>query len=201
MSETDRTDAEIISASLRDPDVFGIVFSRYHTAVFRFAARRIGTEEAGDVASDVFVQAFRIRRRYDKSRANCLPWLYGIAGNVIGDRLRKIKRNQRLYLVAQPEPVELSPHDESDDRLVAASVALQLNVALRRLSKRDRNTLLLHALEGLTYAEIAEALGVPTGTVGSRIARARKQVSEQIPDLDQMINPMAQNAEEKDDND
>lgn len=201
MAETDRTDAEIISVSLGEPSVFGMVFSRHHASVFRFAARRIGTEEAGEVVSEVFVQAFRIRHRYDQSRTNCLPWLYGIARNVIGDRLRKIKRNQRLYLVAQPEPVEMSPHDETDDRLVADSVGAQLSAALRRLSNRDRDTLLLHALEGLTYSEISEALGVPTGTVGTRIARARKQISEQIPDMEQMIYPMTQNEQQENDND
>ncbi len=86
----------------------------------------------------------------------------------------------------------IEPFGDADDRLVADSVAGVLNDALGGLSKRDRETLLLFALEGLTYAEISVALDIPIGTVGSRITRARQQINESIPGLQQMITSMRQ---------
>jgi RNA polymerase sigma-70 factor (ECF subfamily) len=197
VTDSDRTDAEVISASLENPAMFGVVFERHHGAVFRFAARRIGRQEARDVASEVFVRAFKIRYRYDVSKGNCLPWLYGIAGNVIGDRLRSLERGRRFLLFAETSIDRVEPFGDADDRLVADSVADVLNDALGRLSKRDRETLLLFALEGLTYAEIAVVLDIPVGTVGSRIARARKQIGEAVPDLEQMITPITQPDEQE----
>ncbi|MGD2101670.1 MAG: RNA polymerase sigma factor, partial [Acidimicrobiia bacterium] len=77
-----------------------------------------------------------------------------------------------------------------DDRILAESAGERINQALSRLSRRDRDTLLLYALEDLSYSEIAEALGIPEGTVGSRISRARRQIREQIPDLEQIADRM-----------
>lgn len=181
----ERSDAEIIRASIEDPKEFGEVFARHHTAVFRFAARRVGVDAAGDTAADVFVTAFSIHHRYDTDRSDCLPWLYGIAANVIGDRLRRAKRRQRAHGPEAHADVTSVTLDV-DDRLVAESVAGLLEAALDGLPWRDRETLMLFALEGLTYSEIARALNIPNGTVGSRISRARRRILEQIPNLAQI---------------
>ncbi|HZD22662.1 MAG TPA: RNA polymerase sigma factor [Acidimicrobiia bacterium] len=183
MSGTPPTDAEIISASLVDATDFEIIVDRHFNAVFAFVARRVGRQDAQDVASEVFLRAFALRHRYDRSRSDCLPWLYGIAKNVVRNWLSKIVRSQRIYLAAYPETV-LRPYEEADNRLVAVSVSEELNDALRRLSARDRETLFLYALEDLSYKEIAEALHIPIGTVASRIARIRQRVIELIPDLE-----------------
>lgn len=179
-----RPDGEIIRASLSDPDEFGEIYARHRRAVFRYVARRIGSQDAGDVTADAFVRAFSIRTRYDASQTNSLPWLYGIARNIVGDRIRRTRRRKRTYiaLVDQGDG-EIS---DADDRLVAYQVTRSLNSALRKLSSRDRETLLLFALEGLTYAEISRVLDIPAGTVGSRITRARRRILELIPDLEQI---------------
>lgn len=179
-----RPDGEIIRASLSDPDEFGEIYARHHRAVFRYVARRIGSGDAGDVTADAFVRAFSIRARYNVSQTNSLPWLYGIARNIVGDRIRRTRRRRRTYiaLVDQGDG-EIS---DADDRLVAYQVTRSLNSALGKLSPKDRETLLLFALEGLTYAEISRVLGVPSGTVGSRITRARRRILELIPDLEQI---------------
>lgn len=197
--DTDLTDAALISASLKDPPLFGMVFQRHHESVYRFAVRRIGTGDARDLTADTFVRAFEIRHRYDPTHASCLPWLYGIAHNLIGDRLRRVRRSSRIYLVAASETLTAEVGEEADSRVVAASVAGQLNDALRQLSKRDRETLLLYALEELTYADIARTLDIPAGTVGSRLTRARQQISELIPDLKQKTRPMPPEVEDNPD--
>lgn len=196
----DPTDAELISASLDEPSLFGGIFSRHYYAVYRFTARRIGQGDARDLTADTFVRAFEIRHRYDPSHPSCLPWLYGIAQNLIGDRLRRVRRGRRVYLVTVVANPIMEFGEEADDRVVAYSVAGLLADALRRLSKRDRNTLLLYALEGLTYSEIARALDIPAGTVGSRLARARRQIGELIPDLEQRTRMIPGVMKVKDDN-
>lgn len=192
MSITEQSDAEVIQASWGVPAQFGIIFERHHDAIFRFAARRVGRQDACDVTADVFVRAFRIRHRYDTLRSDCLPWLYGIASNVVGDRLRRMRRAETIFVAGERPAVTVEPYEDTDDRLVAGSTAGLLNDALGRLSKRDRTTLLLYALEDLTYSEISVALDIPIGTVGSRIARARRQIQESIPELEQIVGSMGE---------
>ncbi|MFQ5522112.1 MAG: RNA polymerase sigma factor [Acidimicrobiia bacterium] len=181
----ERSDAEIIGASIEDPTEFGELFARHHRAVFRFVAQRVGVGDAADVAADVFVRAFSIRHRYDTERPDCLPWLYGIAANIIGDRLRRTKRRQRTYEAGVHVGLGADVSDV-DDRLVAENVAGLLKAALDALPWRDRETLMLFALEEMTYSEIARVLDIPIGTVGSRIFRARRRILEEIPDLGQI---------------
>jgi RNA polymerase sigma-70 factor (ECF subfamily) len=181
------TDAEVIAASLTDPSRFGEIFTRHHDALYRFAGRRVGQGDAADITADVFLKALQLRSRYHLDRPNCLPWLYGIGVNVIGDHLRKSKRRSRIYLKG-----EATAFDQDDftnhlvERMDAESALSTINRALGRLGNRDRETLLLFAIDRLTYSEVAQALGVPIGTVGSRILRARKKIMEQVPDLGQI---------------
>jgi RNA polymerase sigma-70 factor (ECF subfamily) len=179
------TDAEVIAASLDEPSRFGEIFTRHHRAVYRFASRRVGSGDAADVTADIFLTAMRTRHRYRLERPNCLPWLYGIGVNVIGDHMRRVKRRSRSYLSQDP-----GTDDDFTtpvlDRVDAESARSTLNRALGRLGNKDRETLLLFAIDRLTYSEIAQALGVPIGTVGSRILRARRKIIEQIPDLEQI---------------
>jgi RNA polymerase sigma-70 factor (ECF subfamily) len=180
-----RTDAEIIRASLTDAEEFGEIYARHHTSVFRFVARRIGIGDAGDIAAEVFVRAFSIRARYDTTKPKSLPWLFGIGVNIVGDRLRRTRRRQRIHVGGGETEVGREISD-ADDRVVANQVGARLNAALEELTAKDRETLLLFALEGLSYAEIGRVLGVPAGTVGSRISRVRRRVLELIPDLEQI---------------
>lgn len=85
---TNATDAEVIQISNRTPEQFATVFDRHHEAVHAFAARRAGRDAADDVLSEVFLAAFAQRDRFDVSAQSALPWLYGIAGNVLKRRWR-----------------------------------------------------------------------------------------------------------------
>ncbi|MEZ5175494.1 MAG: RNA polymerase sigma factor [Acidimicrobiia bacterium] len=180
------TDAEVIARSLEEPEAFSVIFQRHHDRIFRYIARRVGADRAADLTSEVFLRAFKLRRRYDTSRGSCQPWLYGIATNVVGDDLRRSRRQQRIYLVAgRLEPQPDDPYQKADDQLTAAAVSGELNRALGSLRTGDRNVFLLYGVESLTYQETADALGIPIGTVRSRMARARRIIRELIPDLEQ----------------
>lgn len=172
-------DSDVIAASLDAPDRFGEIFDRYGRRVFGYVAKRIPREDVADVTGDVFLRAFRIRNRYDLGRPDALPWLFGIATNVIGEYLKKRKRRARIGL--RPDAATDLPVEElATERADAAQSKPLLDQALASLHPRDRSVLILYAVEDLSYREISDALAVPVGTVKSRLNRARAAASELI---------------------
>ncbi|UIR22206.1 RNA polymerase sigma factor [Streptomyces spinosirectus] len=174
-SGDERSDAHVIEQSWDDPDAFAVLFDRYADDIHRYAARRLGTEAADDLMAETFVIAFQQRRRYDLSRPQARPWLYGIVTNLVGRHRRSEARRLRaLARVAVLSPAEAEPlADRVAARVSAEHSRAQLAGALAGLSARHRDVLLLIAWGDLDYAEAAEALGVPVGTVRSRLHRAR----------------------------
>ncbi|MBO0868959.1 MAG: RNA polymerase sigma factor [Micromonosporaceae bacterium] len=174
---TDRREAdhEIVERSRREPEVFALLFGRYAAALHRYLARRIGTQDAQDVLGDTFLEAFRERHRYDPARQEVRPWLYGIATNRLGRYRRAELKQLRILQRTGRDPVLAEPPftERSDARVGAGAVRQQLAGALHRLPAGQRDALLLVAWAQLGYQEVAQALGVPVGTVRSRISRAR----------------------------
>jgi len=161
---------------LSDADAFARLYDTHVPAILLYLRRRIGEQAAEDAATDVFVRAFRQRNDYEPLHPTPLPWLYGIAAHVIADHRRSEKRRLRaLERLAdrRPDPPSDRPAGEP---IVSAHTA----VSLRKLSHADRETLLLVAWGELTYDETATALQIPTGTVRSRLARARRLLDEDL---------------------
>ncbi len=175
-SATLESDAEVIRRSLTQPDVFAGLYDRYAPDIHRYAARRLGDGSADDLTAETFLAAFRTRSRYDLSRENARPWLYGIAANLIGKQRRAEIRGLRALARTGTDPVAESWVDRADSRVVAESAHGPLAGALAGLSAGDRHVLLLVAWADLSYPEVAEALGIPLGTVRSRLNRARRKV-------------------------
>jgi RNA polymerase sigma factor (sigma-70 family) len=171
--ESHSTDAEVLARSAIEPAAFAILYERHHITVRRYVVRRVGTETGEDLASEVFIRAFRRRESCRSEHASALPWLLGVANHVIADHRRqehrRLKALQRLAATA-PESVE------HEDRALSA----ELVASLRRLSEPDRDALLLVVWGELSYEEAAAALGLPVGTVSSRIARARRALAAAV---------------------
>ncbi|MEU1536455.1 RNA polymerase sigma factor [Streptomyces fagopyri] len=186
MEGSAESDASVIERSWDDPDVFAVLFDRYADSIHRYAARRLGSEAADDLMAETFVIAFQRRRRYDLSRPQAVPWLYGITTNLIGRHKRaEARRLRALSRAASTVPVEGSGEGEAMEDRVVARVGAEdtrgrLAAALAGLSARNRDVLLLIAWGDLDYAEAAEALGIPVGTVRSRLHRARSGVREAL---------------------
>ncbi|RJL30991.1 RNA polymerase sigma factor [Bailinhaonella thermotolerans] len=174
-------DATLIRRSLTEPEVFAELFDRYAPAVHRYAVRRLGPDAGEDVVSETFLAAFQHRHRYDLERADARPWLYGIASNVIGKRRRDEVSLYRAYVRSGVHPAEVSGGlvEHQADTL---AVNRPLAAALLRLRAGDRDVLLLTAWAELSYEETAAALGIPVGTVRSRLNRARKKIREELED-------------------
>ena len=173
------TDSEIIRRSLDHPRAFAELFERHARVVHAFAARRVGRDAADDVLSETFLVAFRRRSSFDPRWDSAKPWLLGISS-----RLMKKLRSKEA---AQWRSIEASAHREDHvtgddfaaaaDRVDAAASVRVLAPRIAALAGRDRDTLLLYAWGELTYVEIGRALGVPTGTVRSRLNRVRRQLA------------------------
>jgi RNA polymerase sigma factor (sigma-70 family) len=186
--ETGRVDdATVIAQSIDEPECFAAIFQRHAAQIQRYVTRRIGTDAAEDVVAETFLVAFRQRRGYLSDRADALPWLYGIATNLIGRRRRTELSQLRLLARTGADPV-IEPFTERVDAAVSASAAkARLGSALAGLPAGHRDALLLVAWGGLSYEQVAAATGTPLGTVQSRISRARRKLRQALSDLDPAV--------------
>ncbi|MEV4251986.1 RNA polymerase sigma factor [Spirillospora sp. NPDC049652] len=166
----------MIERSRAEPEAFSRIFDRYHERIFRYAAARLGATAAEDVTADTFLAAFDQRHRYDLAHSEARPWLYGIATHLIRRHRRAETRFYRAMERTGAQGAEPGHADQVIDRMAAGQMHPALARGLARLSKDDRAALTLIAFAGLTYAEAALALGVPAGTVGSRVNRARRKL-------------------------
>jgi RNA polymerase sigma factor (sigma-70 family) len=169
-------------ASDGDAAAFGELFDRHATAVYNHLFRRTANwTEAEDLTSAVFLQAWRSRGKVAIDRESALPWLLGVANHV----LRNSRRAARRYhaALARIAPDTLSAHDHADS--VAAAVdderrMAELQLAISALPRPEREVVELCTWSGLDYPAAAVALGVPLGTVKSRMHRARRRLAASL---------------------
>jgi RNA polymerase sigma factor (sigma-70 family) len=169
-----------MATSGEDPGRFAVIFDRHFPAVHRYLRRRVGLDLADDLAAETFAVAFRRRRAFDAGREDARPWLFGIATNLLRRHRRTERRRLAAYARTGVDPVTVDdPGLEAvEGRVQADAASRALAHALASLRAEDRDVLLLFAWADLTYREIADALGIPVGTVRSRLARTRGRMRE-----------------------
>jgi RNA polymerase sigma factor (sigma-70 family) len=180
VSETDA--AAVVARSVCDPDQFAVIYDRYVDEVYRYVAGRLGRDVAEDLAAETFLVAFRKRDRFDPARGRVRPWLYGIATTLVGQHRREETRRYRaLARAGRRVPDSAESHDDRvADAVTAEQFGRQLATALAGLGHGDRDVLLLVAISELSHQEVALALHIPYGTVGSRLNRARRALREAL---------------------
>lgn len=171
------TDAEVIRRSRDEPECFAVIFDRHVLPIHSYLGRRSGSQSADALVGEVFRVAFETRQRYRADRPDALPWLYGIAANVLRQHRRTELRQARLR---NKLSVLWESQDDGaiGDRVRRREDLVEVIDAVMSLPEIDREALLLHAWEEQTYAQIAETLDIPVGTVRSRLNRARTRVRE-----------------------
>jgi RNA polymerase sigma factor (sigma-70 family) len=158
---------------------FPALFDEHYDEIARYLMRRnVDDSAAEDIAQETFLEAYKSRGNYDPRRGTPRVWLYGIAVHRMSHHFRDEQRRLRAYappdlldLVRAPENGE--PPTIIDDRTIDARIA----AALATLSQRDYEVVTLHCWAELSHQEIADVLGIPYGTVKSRLNRARRQLS------------------------
>jgi RNA polymerase sigma-70 factor, ECF subfamily len=166
-------------ASGGDVDAFGVLFSRHAPAVYAFCLRRTADPAAADdLTSIVFLKAWRrradVRIEPDAMRA----WLLGVAVNSLRSHWRSRRRHAAALARLRVERAELDEIDRAAERLDAAAGLQAARAALAGLRREERDVLTLVAWGELDYEGVAVALGIPVGTVRSRLSRARRRLRE-----------------------
>lgn len=183
----DPDDATVIRRSLHEPETFGTLFQRYAPQLTRYVARRLGAGPADDIVADTFLAAFRQRASYDLACSDARPWLYGIATNLIRRHQRNEVRMLRALERTGIDPVIESFADRVDTRVSVDAVSRRLAAAIAKLPSAHRDVLLLVTWAELTYDQAGEALGVPAGTVRSRMNRVRSRLRRALGGIDPTI--------------
>ena len=173
------SDASLWAKARRgDADAFGVLFDRHAKAIYNYFFRATADwTAADDLLSIVFLEAWR-RRDKHLDEGYVLPWLFGIATNVLRNRRRSERRfAAALRRLPKPEPEpDFSPAAEDridDERRMQQGLDL-----LHELPEREQEVFALCAWMELSYEDAALALGLPIGTVRSRLSRARARLRE-----------------------
>ncbi|MFF5481467.1 RNA polymerase sigma factor [Streptomyces sp. NPDC012935] len=170
-----------------DHDAFGELFDAYARSVYNHAFRLTGEwPVAEDVVSLTFLEAWRLRERLDEEGGSPRPWLLGIATNVTRNLRRATRRHTAAVARLPRDETVRDFADEVAERIDDAAQLALVRTALVRLRRAEREVLALCVWSGLDYRAAAEALGVPVGTVRSRLSRARTKLAKHMepPHLD-----------------
>ena len=178
-----RSDAELIRLAHRDPAAFGELFQRHAPVLHQWFAQRIAWA-ASDLTAETFAEAWLVRARFrDLRDGSALPWLFGIARNV----LRESARRDRVETAARQRlglPLDLASEDgyaAVDERL---SPRRALEEALDRLPEHEREALELRVVEGLPYDDVAARLTIRPTAARLRVSRALRRLALTTPKED-----------------
>ena len=148
------------------------LFKLYHVPLVRYLTRRLGDRDwAEEVAQETFLRALR-----QDTLSSERSWLFAVATNLVRDEARRDERRRRHLQLLADEAREQEQEAPADD-LERAHERAMARKAVDSLAERDRLALLMRE-EGLDYNEIAEALGLSVGSIGTTLARARRRLAE-----------------------
>lgn len=179
-------DAQLIARSLkRDHEAFGLLIDRHAAAIINLAYRMVGNRaEAEDLAQETFLAAFKSLTTF-RADSKFSTWLYRIASNKCKDWLRVKRPGQGLHDVDVDESLDVHvAEDRTPEHLLSQQqVALELEQAIQRLPPLYREAFILKHVEGLSYEEMQEILGVNGDTLKMRVYKGRLQLSRELAEL------------------
>ena len=168
-----------------DETAFVELYHRYHGRVFRFALGMLGSKEtAEDVTQETFMVLLREGARFDPAKGALGSYLRGIARFLV---YRRFRRDRRYVDLAEDHDEAAPAGDEGDpgERLARIEDIQAVREAVATLPAHYREVVVLAGLEGLSYAEVAETLELPIGTVRSRLFRAREILARALAPRDE----------------
>ena len=157
------------------------LFRRHREAAYRIAYRLLGNaDDALDVVQESFIHVLRGIGGF-RGQSSFRTWLYRIVTHAALDyrRYRALRSSASLESESSPEPAATGDRRRSPpDDAAARDLQGAIDKALMNVSEKNRVALVLHAMEGMSYKEVAEVLGISVGTVMSRIFNARQRLRE-----------------------
>ena len=186
MKKDSASDKELLYGLVNgDIEAFDIIVDRYKNRLLNFVFRFVRDRDvAEDIVQETFLRVFRKRRDY-KAIANFSTWIFTIAGNLAKSELRRRKRWKFLSIDAinddEDKQFELPDTGMKPDRTTAVKM-LDKNVqeSIDSLQNKYKEALILRDIQGMSYNQIAEIIGVPVGTVKSRVNRARLKLQKKL---------------------
>lgn len=173
------TDSQLIQACREDSTFFGIIMDRYRPKLSRYLSRRSAVSRADidDLLQNIFIKIYRNINEYNESLLFS-SWIYRIAHNEMIDWYRKQKVRASLSLDDASEPLlaKLIAPDDSVSVFDEAIEKKRLGDALETLDEKYKDILILRYFEEKSYDEIADIIKLPSGTVATRINRAKKEL-------------------------
>lgn len=171
--------ALILRIQAGDKEAFGVLVDRYMRQAYSVAVALVGShDDALDLSQEAFVRAFRARQKIDADRP-FYAWFYQILRRLCFNHIRDRKNRRRIMDSASPWLVEDSRAHAPDParELERKDLRERLEMIIGELPEREREVLVLKEFEGLKYREIADLLGIPIGTVMSRLYSARRSLA------------------------
>ncbi len=167
-----------------DMDAFNVIVDRYKNRLFNFVYRFVhDADVAEDIVQETFLRVFRKRREY-RAIANFSTWIFTIAGNLAKSELRRRKRWRLFSIDAGPDDekgFDILDTGLKPDRAAAVRILGEhVQDSIDRLQSKYKEALILRDVEGMSYQQIAEVVGVPVGTVKSRVNRARLKLQKRL---------------------
>jgi RNA polymerase sigma-70 factor (ECF subfamily) len=167
-----------------DREAFSAIVQKYMKPAYYVALGYVGRpEDALDLSQDAFVNAFRHIKRFDSSKS-FFPWFYSILKNLCMNHLNRLRRRREdsIDQMAEEEgqisiPIEAVGPEE---QVVRKDLEIKIGQALQRLRPKDREIIILQHFQDYSYQEIADLLGIPMGTVMSRLYSARQALRREL---------------------
>jgi RNA polymerase sigma-70 factor (ECF subfamily) len=180
MRDDQRSDADLLRAAGDEPETFSALYSRHVETVYRWLAYRIEWA-ASDLTAETFARAWLARARFRDDRdGSALPWLLGIAANLLADAARRdrieTRARRRLGL-----PLDLAAEDGYTEVEQRLSPRLALTRYLELLAPHERDALELRIVEELSYEEVAARLKIRPAAARLRVSRALRRLASNVP--------------------
>ncbi len=171
-ADHESTQRMVAACIANDQDAMRRLYERCSQRVYAQMVRMVGPQDADDMTQQVFIHLFRKLDRFD-GRSTLETWVYRLASNEALQFIRARSRHPTDALLIDPPSSSRDTHEESER-------AELLDVALSNLDPELRAVLVFKEQEEMSYREIAEAVGIPEGTVGSRLNRARAELRDKL---------------------
>ena len=180
-------DVELIRRSWNTPELFGVLFERHAEPMLAYFARRtFDAEAAAELVAETFAEAFSSRRRFRPQGVDGAAWLYGIGKHLLSRYFRTglVEARARRRLGMPERTVSDDDYDRIEELMDLEQVAERVREAVAVLPEDQREAVRYRVVDGMTYREVADAIGVTEVTARQRVSRALKKLAAELDDHD-----------------